>query len=108
LYQFYQFDYGIKCEALERSEELGFAFGVASSEVIPTWMYLRKCLFLSYVNRRVVCNQFEIKVKVKDSGIAQKILDKIFQPFFTTKPTGQGTGFGLSLATISSKHMAVK
>jgi Signal transduction histidine kinase regulating C4-dicarboxylate transport system len=41
-----------------------------------------------------------IKIKVKDNGngIPQKIMDKIFQPFFTTKPTGQGTGLGLSLA----------
>jgi len=40
----------------------------------------------------------EIKVKDNGNGISQKIVDKIFQPFFTTKPTGQGTGLGLSLA----------
>jgi signal transduction histidine kinase len=42
--------------------------------------------------------KIEIKVKDNGSGIPQRILDKIFQPFFTTKPTGQGTGLGLSLA----------
>jgi signal transduction histidine kinase len=40
----------------------------------------------------------EIKVTDNGNGIPQNVIDKIFQPFFTTKPTGQGTGLGLSLA----------
>ena len=43
-------------------------------------------------------NKVIISVKDNGNGILQKVLDKIFQPFFTTKPTGQGTGLGLSLA----------
>ncbi len=40
----------------------------------------------------------QIAIKDNGSGIPEHIKDKIFQPFFTTKPTGQGTGLGLSLA----------
>jgi signal transduction histidine kinase len=43
-------------------------------------------------------NTVVIKVKDNGKGIPHDILDKIFQPFFTTKPTGEGTGLGLSLS----------
>ncbi len=42
----------------------------------------------------------KVLISVKDNGVGipQKVVDKIFQPFFTTKPTEQGTGLGLSLS----------
>jgi signal transduction histidine kinase len=40
----------------------------------------------------------EIRVQDNGNGIADDIKDKIFQPFFTTKPTGEGTGLGLSMS----------
>jgi signal transduction histidine kinase len=43
-------------------------------------------------------NQVIIKVKDNGNGIPDNIKDKIMQPFFTTKPTGEGTGLGLSLS----------
>ena len=43
-------------------------------------------------------NKIMIKVKDNGNGVPQKVMDKIFQPFFTTKPAGQGTGLGLSLS----------
>ena len=51
-------------------------------------------------------DKVEIKIKDNGKGIPQDILDKIFNPFFTTKPAGKGTGLGLSLSydIIAQEH----
>jgi len=50
------------------------------------------------IRTRKLKDNVEITVKDNGNGITQKVMDKIFQPFFTTKPPGQGTGLGLSLS----------
>ncbi len=50
------------------------------------------------ISTRMAGDMVEIKVSDNGNGIPQKVLDKIFQPFFTTKPSGLGTGLGLSLS----------
>lgn len=50
------------------------------------------------VSTKKLKDHFEISIKDNGNGIPQKVLDKIFQPFFTTKPAGEGTGLGLSMS----------
>jgi two-component system NtrC family sensor kinase len=50
------------------------------------------------VSTKKINDKIEIRVGDNGNGIPQKVVDKIFQPFFTTKPTGQGTGLGLSIS----------
>jgi signal transduction histidine kinase len=50
------------------------------------------------ISTKKLHGKIEISVKDNGRGIPKNIIDKIFQPFFTTKPTGEGTGLGLSLA----------
>lgn len=50
------------------------------------------------VSSMKVSDKIELKISDNGKGIPEKVLAKIFQPFFTTKPTGEGTGLGLSLS----------
>jgi signal transduction histidine kinase len=50
------------------------------------------------ISTKKINGKVEISISDNGNGIPQAVLDKIFQPFFTTKPTGQGTGLGLSLS----------
>ena len=50
------------------------------------------------VSTKKIGSAVTVSIKDNGNGIPQNVLDKIFQPFFTTKPTGQGTGLGLSMS----------
>lgn len=71
---------------------LNNAFYAAASISLPdhkptVWITSKNCK-----------DHIELSIRDNGAGIPEKIRDKIFQPFFTTKPTGQGTGLGLSLS----------
>ena len=50
------------------------------------------------ISSRHCGNAMEIRIKDNGTGISGTMMDKIFQPFFTTKPPGEGTGLGLSIS----------
>lgn len=52
------------------------------------------------VSAKTILESGKVKIIVEDNGIGipQRVIEKIFQPFFTTKPTGEGTGLGLSMS----------
>ena len=51
---------------------------------------------------RSLGNRVEIRIRDNGTGIPSEVRDKIFSPFFTTKPAGEGTGLGLSMTMTSS------
>ncbi len=71
-----------------------------ASEQVPESEEYKPAVTVSTSIIRTRSGDAVIQLTVKDNGagIPQKIMDKIFQPFFTTKPSGQGTGLGLSLS----------
>ena len=50
------------------------------------------------VSTKNLKDKVEIRIADNGNGVPDKIKDKLFQPFYTTKPTGEGTGLGLSLS----------
>jgi two-component system NtrC family sensor kinase len=56
--------------------------------------YIPQVILITKLNDKII----EISVQDNGNGIQKDAIDKIFQPFFTTKPTGEGTGLGLSLS----------
>ncbi len=79
----------------EKKQEMPYLIGADSDNDYEPALHIttEKCFDESAVIKAV-----RIKIKDNGTGIKKDILDKIFQPFFTTKPTGKGTGLGLSLS----------
>jgi len=85
--------YAVSVKAAQPGKFLPDKLATAGSAYEPTVAVSTK-----KIGDRSGSRQVEIRVQDNGNGIPQNTLDKIFQPFFTTKPTGQGTGLGLSLA----------
>ena len=85
------------------SQDIGRGFSIFFNNAFHTVNEKKKQLNGTYepivsVSTSKAFNTISIVVKDNGNGIPQKVVNKIFQPFFTTKPTSQGTGLGLSLS----------
>lgn len=107
-----------KDKSFNAALETHFAEGLPNPEVIPqdigrVLLNIFNNAFYSVTEKKKINPDFEPKITVRTeqqdnylvitikdngTGIPQNVVDKIYQPFFTTKPTGQGTGLGLSLS----------
>jgi two-component system, NtrC family, sensor kinase len=76
------------------------AFYALSAKSLSEDLTKGECIYEPTLLLKTIKLKDKIEIIVQDNGggIPKKVLDKIFQPFFTTKPTGQGTGLGLSLS----------
>ncbi len=76
------------CHATHQKRVAGIEAGAGSMDYMPT---------LSLATRRVD-DRVHVRIRDNGDGIPEEIVDKIFNPFFTTKPTNQGTGLGLAIS----------
>ena len=76
------------------------AFYTVNEKMKSSTVDYKPTVIISTMPVKSPSGDLDVKISIQDNGngIPEKIKDKIFQPFFTTKPTGSGTGLGLSLA----------
>ena len=80
---------GNACQATDEKRRRLAAEGVGFEGYSPT----------VYISTRGLDDEVEIRIRDNGPGIPQDIIEKIFNPFFTTKPTNQGTGLGLAITS---------
>ena len=80
---------GNACQATDEKRRKLAAEGVGFEGYAPT----------VWLSTRSIGDDVEVRIRDNGPGIPQEIIEKIFNPFFTTKPTNQGTGLGLAITS---------